>query len=830
MKNIFNISVFIFMTAICLFAQSDDADTLAKEREVIMTEKNPVGTEYYISFMKNYRDLPDKNNSLTMKLFITALKDADVRISIEGIAYEREIFIPANETKIYTMPSRAQITEYGKTQKGRAVRIVSNNPVYVYGLSTRTQTTDSYLGFPSNVLGKEYRIINYKATSRVVTPETSKPEFSVIAVEDSTEVLIIPTRDLVDGTLENDTLRVLLERGDVYQSTVAERQTSSTPFPDLTGTKIIASKPVAVFSGHECSFVPLPSKFRKTCNHLIEQVPPISSWGKHFFLGMPAKRTSYVFRVLADRDSTAVYLDNKPAYMLMAGQFIELRMKNDLTLSADKPVLVAQYSEGYGNGDNIGDPMMLYVSPTNQFLRQYYFSTPNDGDWYHYINVIVPTKAINSLRIDGLRISDGTLKRDSSDKKPVRLIDTDPEEYIKSLSGKTDNVGGFRKLGNSRYSVGAFPVPYGPHVITCSRPFGMYSYGFGNDFDAYGTMGGQSFREYVFVPDEVPPFAEQSTSENILDITVYEDRTDDSGLERIIIDETDNITVPNIQIPPGIPYYNFNLEPKNPNLPGRARIFAADMEGNVSEYTVCYVYNSAADKFVFNFSEGYSEHCSERRHNLGLFLNPQLQFHKLNFRNAGRIAGPADFGDDIASSLGIGAYYSMSLNSRFNFSANLFVENVNAKSKAGYPELISVRNPETGELDNVAEEMILRQEDTFLNIDAALEYFPDRRIYFKVGLGAAVHLLENTEIKRRIIDPGYSYFDATVLSGESNAVRPYRFYALGGAGVTKTLPIMNEYLSVFAELIYIYNFNDYIKEGAWNMNIFSLRAGLKYNF
>jgi len=46
---------------------------------------------------------------------------------------------------------------------------------------------------------------------------------------------------------------------------------------DLTGMFINSSKPVAVYAGHACAKVPETKFF---CDHIVEQIPPISELGK----------------------------------------------------------------------------------------------------------------------------------------------------------------------------------------------------------------------------------------------------------------------------------------------------------------------------------------------------------------------------------------------------------------------------------------------------------------------------------------------------------------------------------------------------------------------
>ena len=204
----------------------------------------------------------------------------------------------------------------------------------------------------------------------------------------------------------------------------------------------------------------MPDAKTKACNLLVEQLPPLNSWGTQFFVGTLAGRSSSALRVVAREDSTHVFENNRLVATLGAGQYYDNKSQTASTfVKSDRPVLVAQYSKGFDNGDNVGDPMMIIVAPTEQFLASYRFATPVRGSWHHYINVIVPTSTIPQLRLD-----ERTL---------------DPTQ--------------FKPFGLSLYSIGQIEVPYGTHVISGAQPFGLYSYGFGYDdasYDAYGNGGG----------------------------------------------------------------------------------------------------------------------------------------------------------------------------------------------------------------------------------------------------------------------------------------------------------------------------------------------------
>jgi len=135
------------------------------------------------------------------------------------------------------------------------------------------------------------------------------------------------------------------------------------------------------------------------------------------------------------------------------------------------------------------------------------FATHVNGEWNHFVTVVIPTKGIETLKLNQKKV----------DKKL------------------------FRPVGITRYSIGSILVPYGTHSIEAAVPFGMYSYGFGygkDSFDAYGTMGGQSFIEYEAANDTLAPMAESRPfGSNNVKMILRDDREDDTGILEVEIIE-----------------------------------------------------------------------------------------------------------------------------------------------------------------------------------------------------------------------------------------------------------------------------------------------------
>lgn len=113
---------------------------------------------------------------------------------------------------------------------------------------------------------------------------------------------------------------------------------------DLTGTRVISSKPIAVLSGANRTQI-----FKGTCaSHLIEQTPPVSTWGTTFILvPVPNQRMGDLYRFVAKEPQTTITLGTgKQIRLQHPGDFGEyLLSAGSVTYAkSDKPVLVGHYA------------------------------------------------------------------------------------------------------------------------------------------------------------------------------------------------------------------------------------------------------------------------------------------------------------------------------------------------------------------------------------------------------------------------------------------------------------------------------------------------------
>ena len=771
--------------------QFESTDTNDYKPKKYLKVKNPVGTEFWLCFMKNYKEdkRPSQSQDLILELFITGDEDSKVRIEIDGIGYRQNINVPAGTVQNVKIPAEAQVKS-DQVLERLAVHITSDKPVSVYGLNRRFQTTDTYLALPTEVLGTDYRAMCYTVSDGLM------PQIAIVATDNNTEVEITPAANLVLHR-KGVPFKVQLKKGDVYQFASLFEPNSNC---DLTGTLIKSNKKIAVFSGHQCAYV-TPNII--ACNHLVEQMPPLPSWGRHFYLGRFDTRSNYTFRVLANENQTRVFLDAKLIRTLGAGEFWDSTLKRDIQITANKPILVAQYSQGFKNGDSIGDPMMLLVSPTQQFLQQYRFATPVNGSWKHRINVVVPTAGIKSMKLNG---------------EPI-----DPKL--------------FKPLGLSRYSIAYIPIPYGSHYIEGDLPFGMYSYGFGFDrdaFDAYGTMAGQSFQDYEPANDTLPPMAEEFKSVNLMKVIFRDDRVDDSGIKNINIVENNGLRIQIPKIEEGSPQVEISVKPEQTGVVSRAFVEAIDLAGNIAEFTICYTLDNRTQVYNFYLIKGKTESCfPDPGYQIGAFVKISGFFHSADFSSSGDISAQGKFGESFGTGGLFGFYFGRKFTNEFAGSARLSIEKYGGTLDAPDSLIKKVRMP-NGDLKPFQESRLLRLTGVFIHFGLSGEYFFNQYSYAFAGLNFAINLSKSIELQRQILIPdNFTYTDGTrthIDPDDTQSLSSLSFLRLGFlAGLGLTYPI-NHLFSAYVESQFTHHLGNLINDGNWSLNQISLQVGIRYRF
>jgi hypothetical protein len=166
---------------------------------------------------------------------------------------------------------------------------------------------------------------------------------------------------------------------------------------DGTGFFVGADKPIAVFSGIDCVMIPELPWY--ACDHIEEQMLPLSAWGTHYIgarhphrvPGINPQPEEVFWRAIAAVDNTTITLEPPVAgdqiQLAQVGDWFEFGSTVSFEATGNQPFLLVQYMSGCynvidGTGDPsncdqgaTGDPYMLQAVPVEQWLTQLPFLT-----------------------------------------------------------------------------------------------------------------------------------------------------------------------------------------------------------------------------------------------------------------------------------------------------------------------------------------------------------------------------------------------------------------------------------------------------------------------
>jgi hypothetical protein len=242
---------------------------------------------------------------------------------------------------------------------------------------------------------------------------------------------------------------------------------------DLTGTKISADQPVAVFSGHNCTFVPYN---RWACDHLEEQMFPLETWGKEYVVtrAIPifaANPEPNIWKLLSGKNGNVITFDPptvNPDITLNEGQWVEFEARDNFKITGSEGLMVTQFMVGMnyygvaaGTEAPYGDPAMCLGVPFEQYRDEYTFLAPLTYEM-SWVNVTIRSGAEGTVLLDGMAL-------------------TTP----------------WVPVGGSGFVSTTVDVVGGSHTINASGVFGITVYGVG-DYTSYMYPGGLDL-EKIFV-------------------------------------------------------------------------------------------------------------------------------------------------------------------------------------------------------------------------------------------------------------------------------------------------------------------------------------------
>ena len=309
--------------------------------------------------------------------------------------------------------------------KGIHVKAEDNRRIVVFGQNEEVASNDAYLALPiiSRPAGSSYEYIAASVRGDSGTAQQSKDSvILVIGTENDTEIIVEPS------VLIPHAFAPLQTGGNFIGGTPVEFRTITIQRfqtfylqvrgGDISGTRIIANKPISFFSGRECANIPI-----EPCDVLIEQVPPIDTWGTEVVTIPLITRNADLIKVFASQDSTTVSITrtdissgvvtSDPSFTLNRNGFRELVISDYALIQSNNPIGVFQYSRSYTAGmpqNIISDPFMMWVPSCEQY-RDSFAVAPAPFDpriegsidgrvaYVNYTNIAVPAEYFDASMI-----------------------------------------------------------------------------------------------------------------------------------------------------------------------------------------------------------------------------------------------------------------------------------------------------------------------------------------------------------------------------------------------------------------------------------------------
>jgi hypothetical protein len=402
--------------------------------------------------------------------------------------FDTEPILPGG-LRIFNLPRR---DVNGTEQAPKAWHVKSSIPITAYQFNplenVHVFSNDASLLLPINVLGNYYVVM-----TREQTFDELRSYLTVLAVYGGeTHVSITVTAPTTVGQGFDH-----LEPGDTISRTLHYYDVlnieSSVIGTDMTGSVVLADRPVVVFGGSEAANAPntnhcgadgfcvwdgtTPCEANQDCiefntccaDHLEEQLFPVKTWGKQYLCAKSFDRGDEkdVWRIIASEDGTQVTTVPVQADIpvLNRHEWYEFESDEHFLLAAKKPVMVGQFyasedapNPGKQPGDaKTGDPSFVLVVPSEQFRSDYVFLAP-DKYKYDYATVIAP--ATSAVVFDGAPLAG--------------------DEWEKLGDGK-------------QWRVARFPIADGTHTLSADQPVGVYVYGY-DQYVSYGYPAGLDLR------------------------------------------------------------------------------------------------------------------------------------------------------------------------------------------------------------------------------------------------------------------------------------------------------------------------------------------------
>ncbi len=361
------------------------------------------------SLVLPYLSPSDKGGDQIVQVHMTSQRGSNVSVAWgDGSRPALNLPIGPGGSRLLQIDTSGFTLPFQVGRFNRSLQLRADNPITVTVVLDRGTASEAYEAIPHEYFGFEYVTMNEHSF-------VDGSVAAVIAIEDSTIVEITPAVEMKNGQPAGVPFTIRLDEGEVYQ-VVSGLRFEPEIDDDLSGTRIVADRPVGLFSGSTCSLMP---RGNRTCNPLLEQLPHVDALGKRYVLPLfPDERSTFMkgVPVCSPTDLTGpdlfpvldetFYGDSGTTYETIASGVVETEHR----------ILLAHLSTNLSRTpprdifDTVGDPTMSILVPEIQMAEFFRFQIPMlpgrvdgnyAGDWIHHITV-TRTDPTTTVLVNGL--------------------------------------------------------------------------------------------------------------------------------------------------------------------------------------------------------------------------------------------------------------------------------------------------------------------------------------------------------------------------------------------------------------------------------------------
>ena len=303
-----------------------------------------------------------------------------------GVGQVAVLFLARYEFgNVINCPEPAAISEevgVPDTGRGKAFHITTDRPVVGYQIlpygGGPSALSSATLLFPTSAWDTNYVAVN--AYQNATINPAASPLIDILAKEDNTKVTILPKVKIlggpgVDPAEANVKTDYILNKGEFLQIEQPE---------ELSGSPIQSDKPVALWGGHSCLYIPTD---KNACDSAQQQIPPVKALGNEYVAVRYRGRMGGMDEVVpwrivgAVKDTQLTWIPSVPPgapETLGLGDVVNFDSTGPFVVKSQDnkhPFYISEYMTAGAPFNNEGDPDWVSIVPPAQYLDNYVLFT-----------------------------------------------------------------------------------------------------------------------------------------------------------------------------------------------------------------------------------------------------------------------------------------------------------------------------------------------------------------------------------------------------------------------------------------------------------------------